>query len=109
MTATTPAKQTFWVTFRLEKDATYDKRLAALEEAIRTSAVEVWWKDPTSFIMFFSTRTIDLIADAVKAVIDVKKDVVLLSMTEFKDGRLIGYSSKEADLIKLMPFVKKRA
>lgn len=106
---TTPAKHTFWVTFRLEKDANYDKRLAALEEAIRTAATEVWWKDPTSFIMFFSTKTIDQIADAVKAVIDVKKDVVLVSMTEFKDGRLIGVSPKEADLVKLMPFVKKKA
>lgn len=105
---TTPVKRTFWVTFRLEKNTTYDTRLAALYEAIRTRAVEVWWKDPTSFIMFFSMKTIDELADAVKAVIDTGKDVVLIGMTEFQSFRLIGTSPEEDDLVKLIPIVQKK-
>ncbi len=110
-TAQTPAKQTFYITFRLRRDpanvADYDKRLTALTEAIRLNAVEIWWKDPTSYIAFWSAKTIDELAAAIKTTINVKTDVVLLAMTQFQDGRLIGYSAEEANLLKLMPFVKK--
>jgi FAD/FMN-containing dehydrogenase len=108
MTATT--RRTYWATFRLDKtpphDRTYNARLAALEEAIRTSAVDLWWKEPTSFILFFSNLTIDQIVAAIKPAIDEKRDLVLLSMTEILSARLIGKSDHAADLRTLMPFVK---
>jgi hypothetical protein len=78
-----------------------------LEEAIRTSAVETWWKEPTSFIMFYSTKTIDQIAAAVKGAIDERIDLALIGMTELQDARYIGALKFQSDLLKLMPFAKK--
>ena len=109
--AKTLLKNTYYITFRIHKDPmrpeAYGKRLDALTEAIRVVAVEVWWKDPTSYIMFWSSKTIDEIALAAKAAVDPKTDMALIAMVAFQDARLIGHSPNEADLLKLMPFVKK--
>lgn len=106
-----PVRRTFWVSFRLNdtppNDKTYSERLAKLNEAIRTTAVETWWKEPTSFILFFSNKTIDQVAAAVKGAIDERIDLALIGMTEVKDARYIGAIKLQSDLLKLMPFAKK--
>lgn len=96
---------TYWLSFRLENDATYALRYDALVETIRQQTTK-WWPETTAFFVFESGRTIDQIAESVAEVIDERCDVVLCGMTDFKSARLIG-NNQDNDIFDLIPFIKK--
>jgi hypothetical protein len=95
----------YWLTFRLEYDATYDQRLKKLNDAIDRIAPQ-WWVEPTSFLLFECGENIDGVAQAAKAAINPRTDMVLIGMSEFKTARVIGNVTQTA-LFDLMPFTKK--
>lgn len=97
--------QTFWITFRLRDDASYTQRYDNLIETIRSSA-DRWWVEPSSFLVFSSSETIDTIAARVKKVIDIAEDLVVIGMPEYKSGRLIG-RSEDPDIFSLVPFMRR--
>jgi hypothetical protein len=96
---------TYWLTFRIHEDATYEQRRDRLYAAINDIAAP-WWVEPTSFIAFASETSADMIAAKVKAAFNPVTDIALLGMTDFKTARLIG-NSKDPDIYALIPFLKK--
>jgi hypothetical protein len=95
----------YWLTFRLQEDADYDDRYQALVDAIQRITTR-WWVEPSSFMLFESSRDIDGVAASVKAAIAESKDLVLIGMPDYKTARLIGKSDDD-DIFKLMPFTKR--
>ncbi|WP_445215571.1 hypothetical protein ACKWRH_24240 [Bradyrhizobium sp. Pa8] len=99
------AGNTYWLTFRIHDDATYEHRRDKLYEAIDNLSSK-WWLEPTSFIAFSSEQSADTIAARIKASFNPATDMALLGMTEYKTARLIG-KSDDQDVYKLIPFLKK--
>ncbi|WP_042776614.1 hypothetical protein [Sinorhizobium fredii] len=97
--------QTFWITFRLKDNATYTQRYDDLVETVRTSASK-WWVEPSSFLVFASSETIDTIAARVKKVINTADDLVVIGMSDYKSARLVG-NNEDADIFDLIPFMKR--
>lgn len=95
----------YWLTFRLETDATYNDRYDKLIEAVDILSTR-WWVEPSSFLLFESGNKIDEIARAVKTAITPSKDLVLIGMPEIKSARVIGKVTDQT-LFDLMPFTKK--
>jgi hypothetical protein len=96
---------TYWLTFRIHDDASYEQRRDRLYEAIRTIASK-WWVEPTSFIAFASTQSADAIAARIKSAFNPKTDLALLGMSDYKAARLIG-NSEDSDIFDLTPFLKR--
>jgi hypothetical protein len=90
----------YWVTFRIEEIGNAEARRKALYDAVSECANGQWWKEPTSFVLFESDLTIGSIAARLKRAIDLKNDVVLIGMPDFKGGRVIG-KVKDRDLFDL--------
>jgi hypothetical protein len=99
------ADETYWVTFRIHDDATYETRRDKLYAAINDVST-TWWLEPTSFIAFASSLTADAIAGKIKAAFNPATDLALLGMPGFKTARLIG-KSDDNDIYDLIPFLKK--
>lgn len=97
--------KTYWISFRLHDDNTYDKRYSDLVETIRKVS-STWWVEPSSFIVFGSEYDISTIAGSVKTAINPDTDMTLIGMPDYKSARLIGVNEDE-DIVKLIPFVKK--
>ena len=97
----------YWLTFRLEDNATWQRRYDALKLSISECTVGgKWWVEPTSFFLFRSEVGIDSIAALVADAIDTETDVALLAMTDYKAARVIG-SVRDGDLFKLWPDAKR--
>lgn len=96
---------TYWLTFRLAADASYDRRYEALVETVRNQTKK-WWLETSSFFLFESDGDIDAVAKSVKAAINPSTDIVLIGMPDYKSARIIG-ASTDKDLFELMPFTKK--
>lgn len=94
----------FWLTFRIEHNATYGQRYETLLETIQMNSSSVW-DESTSFYVFDANATIDGMASSIKASIDPKTDMALLGMPYFKDARLIG-DSVDKKIYGLMDFLK---
>lgn len=95
--------KTFWITSRIESNASYDERYLALQEAIRQHSTR-WWTESTSFYLFESASSIEDIARAVKPALG-KRDIALLGMIGFKGNWVVGPVS-DNDLFTLIPNVK---
>jgi hypothetical protein len=96
---------TYWVTFRLKDDATYSDRYDKLSKVI-DQLCDGWWVEPTSFFLFECDDTIDTIAGKVKAAINTRTDVVLISMPHVKAARIVGTPDYGDTLRSLLPFAK---
>ena len=97
--------KTYWITFRLKQDATYEERYNRLYEAVRQLADGNHWVEPTSFIAFESDKSVTTLAREFAAVISLSKDVILLSAFEFKICRIIGHL-EDRDILQMVPFAK---
>lgn len=93
--------KTYYITFRLEQDATYNDRWKRLVDAIDGISTR-WWVEPTSFFLFESGHSIDQVAAVAKAAINVNKDVVLVGMVDYKGARVVGKANSRA-VFDLMP------
>ena len=96
---------TYWITFRLAENATYTRRYDELVNAVRLLSTK-WWVDATSFIVFASNETIDSVAETVQNAINLKTDIAVVGMPDYKSARLIGETDDE-DIFALIPFIKK--
>lgn len=97
---------TYWLTFRIHADGTYQRRYDALRSAVSDNCTSPWWVEPTSFMLFESEADIDTLAAAIADAISVQTDMVLLRVADAKTARIIG-EPEDPDLFKLMPYVKK--
>lgn len=95
----------YWISFRLEDDATYSERRDALYDVV-SRRVKQWWVDTTSFIVADIETSIDSLASEFKKVATSKGDLVLIGMPGFKDGRITG-GSFDQYILQLVPFIKK--
>lgn len=103
----TPEKEIlYYVTFRIEKDDEYEATYNCMLKFINQIAGSGIWDDPTSYILFKSTKTISQIAKGLKKCIDPSCDLILVS--EVKTGKMV-YSGvlKNKSLLSLAPWVKK--
>jgi hypothetical protein len=96
---------TYWLSFRIADDATYEDRYNALVGSIN-SVSSKWWVDTTAFFVFRSETNIDDLATRIKSTINPTKDIVLIGMPDFKSARIIG-AYQDPDIFDLMPFTKK--
>lgn len=94
----------YWVTFRIAEVGNDDARRAAMLDAVKETTAGKWWTEPTSFVLFESSLSIDQLATVLKGAIDLDRDIVLIGMPHFKDARVIG-NVEDADLFELLPFV----
>jgi hypothetical protein len=99
------ADETYWLTFRIHDDSTYEARRDKLYAAIDGLSSK-WWVEPTSFIAFASSNSADDIAAKVKASFNPLTDLALLGKTDYKTARLIG-KSDDRGVYDLIPFLKK--
>jgi hypothetical protein len=97
--------ETYWVTFRIHDDATYEHRRDKLYEAIRTVSSK-WWIEPTSFITFASNESANAIAFRIKSAFNPNTDLALPGMTDYKTALLIG-KSEDSNIFDLIPFLKR--
>lgn len=95
----------YFVAFRLKQDSTREARYAALEGALADASGGKWWKDPTSFIVFQSTLTIDQIATLVSDAIRETTDIAVIGMPEVKSARVVGVVEDD-DLFELWDWIK---
>lgn len=98
--------ETYWISFRLDDNATYADRYQELVETIKQLSGARWWVETSAFAVFQSERPIDEVARILKSTIDASRDILLLGMPDYKDGRLIGESA-DADIFNFIPFIKK--
>ncbi|MER8965662.1 hypothetical protein NKI25_08045 [Mesorhizobium sp. M0808] len=96
---------TYWLSFRLQVDGTYNERYKNLTDTVRKLSTK-WWVEASSFIVFASASEIDRIASAISDVIYNDTDVAILGMPDFKSARLIGHH-EDNDIFELIPFIKK--
>ncbi|MCT2557533.1 hypothetical protein N0B51_00915 [Tsuneonella sp. YG55] len=97
----------YWLTFRLEKNGSWQRRYDALKSTISDCTTGgKWWVEPTSFILFRSEVAIGDIAALISDAIDTNTDVALLAMTDYKSARVIG-TVRDADLFSLWPDAKR--
>ena len=96
--------ETYWLSFRLKDDQTYDRRYEALSQAIRFRT-DKWWIEPSAFFLFRSASTIDQLAQAVRDAIDPSKDLAIIGMSNIKACRIVG-DNQDTDVFELVPFAK---
>lgn len=100
------AGELYWLTFRLADNASWQQRYDALKIAVSGSMDgTVWWDEPTSFLLFRSNLAIDDLATVIAEAIDLRTDVALLGMPDYKSARVVG-SLDDPDIFKLWPWVK---
>lgn len=101
---------TYWLTFELKAETTakgtYQERYNALIEALQTLN-DGWWAQPTSFIVFGSTASRAAIITKIKAAVDLKTDIVVLGMPNYKTMEVVGAATGFEALESMVPFVKK--
>ena len=95
----------YWISFRINDDASYRQRYQNLMDAIQAISTK-WWLEPTSFVLFESDRDIDGVAAMTKTAINPRIDTALIGMPDYKSARLVGVSTDQ-DIFFLMPFTKK--
>jgi len=95
---------TYWITFRILKDQTYEKRRDAFLEAIHDTS-ETFWEDTTSFIVFSSSQSIEEIAESCERAISPKHDLFLIRQIDKKSAYICG-KNEDLDIFKLMPYLK---
>ena len=93
------------MTYRLADDGHFVARSHRLTSILNSVASAARWNEPPTFCMFKSKLEIDELANRFRPAIEHEKDVILLSMTEFKEARILGCPSQVA-LYALMPFAK---
>lgn len=98
--------EVFWITFRIEKDATYDARYQALVDAVKGHVATNWWFEPTSFWLIASDSSREQIAASVKAAIAPAKDLVLIGSMQYAGATLVGKADKLAALKALVPTLR---
>lgn len=95
--------KTYWLTFRIADDSTYDKRYKAFEAAVAELAEDgKWWCETTSFFLFRSSHNRATVADSLKAAFNPSTDVALLGALDFKGQTVIG-DWQDPDLTDLAP------
>lgn len=98
----------YWLSFRLHDsdgwERTYNKRLTALHAEIEAASGggADWWYETTSFYIFSSSETVDVLIHRVKRAIAESVDLVVIGMNEFKGGWIIG-ELQDADVFALAP------
>jgi hypothetical protein len=97
--------QTYWLTFRIHDDAGYDDRRESLYKEIDTIS-DVWWVEPTSFVLFRSDQSMAQVCGVVSRAINPNVDLVVVGMPEYKSMRTIGELKNYDALAILVPFVK---
>lgn len=98
--------RTYWITFRLCDDADYQDRYDSLIRTIRKATKGAPWEEPTSFIMFQSDLSPDALRNLISLAIDQLVDVVVLAHVGYKEIYVIGYTDKEGDLKRMVPYLK---
>lgn len=98
----------YWLTFRIENTnaggLTPGQRRDALYSAIG-DLCSSWWIDPTSFILFDSTKEIGAIAAKCKSVISPSHDLVLIRKLNAQLAIAIGKTEEEEMLRAFMPYL----
>lgn len=83
--------KTYWLTFRIADDSTYDRRYAAFEGAVADLAEGgKWWSETTSFFLFRSSHDRATVAGIIKQALNPDTDVALLGALDFKGQTIIG-------------------
>ena len=96
----------YWMTFRIADDGRWALRYHALVDTVRSIATGPYWDEPTSFFVFESALPIDDVAARVSRVLNMRTDVAVIGMPEWKSARVLGDTPKDDALFRLMPFAK---
>ena len=97
----------YTITFRIANDSTYEDRYVSFVEELKKK-VNVWWAEPTSFFAVETSESIDQFCERIysNTKFDASKDLYLVLDANVKSGRVRGRST-DADLYKILPYVKK--
>ena len=74
-------------------------------ELLRSYDNTIWWAETTSYVLFRSEKSSSTIAAEVKRVLDISKDVAIISSPYIKTMTIIGTNNDE-DIFKLVDFAK---
>lgn len=100
----------FWGTFRIEERTigtrTAAQRRADLYKVIGDRSTS-WWLEPTSFMLFESTFTIDQLMAAAYAAIAPTADLFVVRHLGVAEARAIGRIENEKLLVQFMPYIKR--
>jgi hypothetical protein len=98
----------YWVTFRIESDATYDKRYKGLVEAMALArGSNASWGEPTSFWLVRTHLDIDAFTKALSKPLNATTDLLVVRELAVDDSRYFG-AIKFPDVLKtFLPKVKK--
>jgi hypothetical protein len=94
---------TYWLSFRLHENSTYEERYAALENIVLSNS-SMYWKETTSFIVFSSNISIQSVAASIKRVINPKIDLFLIRILDTKSAIICG-NNQDQDIYKLIPYL----
>lgn len=99
---------TYWITFRIEQRTvngrSYAERYEALQQAVLGSATR-YWQEPTSFIAFETSASIDAVSTVCKASIAPSHDLFLVREMDKQNARICGQNG-DKDIQDLMPYLK---
>ena len=99
----------YWVTFRISEKTVggkdYETRYTALVGAIHSAAAK-YWQEPTSFLAFESSKSIEDLGATFKRQIAPSHDLFLIRQMDVKDALICG-DSEDEDIFDLMPYLKK--
>lgn len=82
-----------------------ETRYRDLTEEIRTNCSK-WWTEPTSFIAFESSQSIETLMAKFKAKISPSHDLILMREMDTKSALITG-QVQDQDIFELMPYLKK--
>jgi hypothetical protein len=96
------AMAVYWLSYRIEEDATGDERREKLVNEIQFDiATTRYWLETTSFIVFENSKRIDVLAHRFRDIIDQRVDGFLMRAMERRVAYICGNWSDQ-DIITLM-------
>jgi hypothetical protein len=94
---------TYWISFKIRDDADYQTRYDALVDEIDQLSTKTW-SDTTSFYLIETGKEIDALATALKACIDLGKDMLVIRRLDNKSARFMGKLPKPTTLKGFMSY-----
>lgn len=95
----------YWISFRINDDANYERRYDALNDAIMSSASK-YWAETTSFYLARSGLDIDALGRKLVSTLDTRVDLLIMREVGVNNARYAG-TLKDQDYLEFFPNAKK--
>jgi hypothetical protein len=99
----------YWIAYRFAGEGADDRRDEVIETigAMFPPSQQQWWREIPGLILIDADKTIDGVAHAVSAHVNLKTDLIVVIQPDLSDAVIVG-DHLDADLTRLIPNSRKR-